>query len=121
MCFISPILLNSGVTGNIAVIHSVLGELSDPTNQSIILPIYALCWPLGVVIGPMLGGAFSNPADKFPLLDVPFLRRYPYAMPCIVSAVISVFGATLAYFLMEEVEFLTICLLRCALLTNGSQ
>jgi len=52
----------------------------------------------------MLGGVFSNPADKFPFLDVPLLRQYPYAMPCLVSAAISALGATLAYFLMEEVR-----------------
>lgn len=67
------------------------------------LPIYALCWPFGSIIGPMLGGAFSNAADKFPLLDVPLLRQYPYAMPCLISAVVSAVGATLAYFLLEEV------------------
>lgn len=68
------------------------------------MPLYALCWPLGVVIGPMLGGTFSNPADKFPLLDLPLLRQYPYLMPCLVSAAFSAFGTTLAYFLMEEVR-----------------
>ena len=52
----------------------------------------------------MLGGMFSRPADKFPFLDIPLLRQYPYAMPCMISAVISAFGATLAYFLMEEVR-----------------
>jgi len=94
--------LHGFFSGNIAVIHSVLGELSDSTNQNVMLPIYAMCWPLGVIIGPVLGGTFSNPADKFPLLDVPFLRQYPYAMPCVISTVISVLGATLTYFLMEE-------------------
>ena len=90
-------------SGNIAVIHSVLGELSDPTNQAIMLPIYALCWPFGSIVGPMLGGTFSNAADKFPLLDVPLLRQYPYAMPCLISAAVSAVGAALAYFLLEEV------------------
>ena len=52
----------------------------------------------------MLGGMFSRPADKFPFLDIPLLRHYPYAMPCMISAVISALGATLAYFLMEEVR-----------------
>jgi len=52
----------------------------------------------------MLGGTFSNPADKFPLLDIPLLRRYPYLMPCLVAAAFSAFGSTLAYFLMEEVR-----------------
>ena len=86
------------------MVHSAVGELSDSTNQAVILPLYALCWPLGAIIGPMLGGTFSNAADKFPLLDVPLLRQYPYAMPCLVSAGFSIFGATLAYFLMEEVR-----------------
>ena len=67
------------------------------------MPLYVLSWTIGTIIGPMLGGTFSNPADKFSLLDIPLLRQYPYAMPCMISAGLSMFGATLAYFLLEEV------------------
>ena len=67
------------------------------------LPIYGICWPLGTIIGPILGGTFSNPADKFPLLDIPLLRQFPYAMPSLIAAAVSIFGAVLAYFLLEEV------------------
>ena len=38
-------------SGNIAVIHSVLGEITDATNQAIAFPIYGLCWPLGAIVG----------------------------------------------------------------------
>ena len=38
-------------SGNIAVIHSVLGEITDSTNQAIAFPLYGLCWPLGAIIG----------------------------------------------------------------------
>lgn len=38
-------------SGNVAVMHSVLGELTDSTNQAVAFPIYGLCWPLGVIIG----------------------------------------------------------------------
>ena len=86
------------------MVHSALSELSDPTNQAVTLPIYALCWPLGTVIGPMLGGTFSNPADKFPFLDIPLFRQYPYLMPCLVAAAFSALGCTLGYFLLEEVR-----------------
>jgi len=88
------------------------------------LPIYALCWPLGAIIGPILGGTFSNPADRFPLLDIPLLRQFPYAMPSLISAAFSAFGATLAYFLMEEVRRfspLTFCGVVHTLLTNTSK
>jgi hypothetical protein len=37
--------------GNVAVIHSVLGELTDSTNQDIAFPIYGLTWPVGTIIG----------------------------------------------------------------------
>ena len=38
-------------SGNVAVMHSVLGEITDASNQAIAYPIYGLCWPLGVIIG----------------------------------------------------------------------
>lgn len=37
--------------GTTPVMHSVIGELSDPTNQAIVLPIYGLTWPIGSIIG----------------------------------------------------------------------
>ncbi|KAK7693338.1 hypothetical protein QCA50_002906 [Cerrena zonata] len=46
-------------SGNIAVIHSVLGEITDSTNQAIAFPIYGLCWPFGAIVGPLIGGTLS--------------------------------------------------------------
>jgi hypothetical protein len=34
--------------------HSVLGELTDSTNQAIAFPIYGLVWPVGAIIGCVL-------------------------------------------------------------------
>lgn len=38
-------------SGNVAVMHAVLGEMTDASNQALAYPMYGLCWPLGVVIG----------------------------------------------------------------------
>lgn len=38
-------------SGNIAVIHSVLGEITDASNQAVVFPIYGIIWPLGSIIG----------------------------------------------------------------------
>jgi hypothetical protein len=38
-------------SGNVAVIYSVLGELTDSTNQAIAFPIFSLAWPVGTMIG----------------------------------------------------------------------
>ncbi|PCH38263.1 MFS general substrate transporter [Wolfiporia cocos MD-104 SS10] len=90
-------------SGNIAVIHSVLGELTDSTNQAVAFPIYGLFWPLGAIIGPLLGGTFSNPAERFPnVFDYAFLKAYPYFLPCFVAGCVSLCGAALVYFCLEE-------------------
>ncbi|KAL6309000.1 MFS general substrate transporter [Sparassis latifolia] len=90
-------------SGNIAVVHSVLGELTDSTNQATAFPIYGLFWPLGAIVGPLLGGTFSNPAERFPqFFDYEFLKAYPYFLPCLVAGIVSLMGATLVYFCLEE-------------------
>ncbi|KAF9791178.1 MFS general substrate transporter [Thelephora terrestris] len=94
--------LHGFFAGNIAVTQSVLGEISDSTNQAIIMPIWGFFWPLGTIVGPILGGTLSNAAEKFPILDVPLLRKFPYAMPGLVASACSLLGVTLAYFLLEE-------------------
>ena len=41
-------------SGNVAVMHSALGELTNPSNQALAYPIYGLCCPLGVILGYVL-------------------------------------------------------------------
>ncbi|KAF7972102.1 hypothetical protein HWV62_18924 [Athelia sp. TMB] len=88
--------------GNVSVMHSVIGELTDASNQAIALPIYALAWPMGSVIGPILGGTFSHPAQKFSWLNWAFLRTFPYFLPCFISALGTVFATLIGYHLLEE-------------------
>ena len=38
-------------SGNTAVIHAVVGELTDASNQAVALPLFGLVWPLGSIIG----------------------------------------------------------------------
>ncbi|KAI0736958.1 MFS general substrate transporter [Fomitopsis betulina] len=90
-------------SGNIAVIHSVLGELTDETNQAVAFPIYGLFWPLGAIIGPLLGGTFSNPAERFPnMFNYQFLEEYPYFLPCFVAGFLSILAALLVYLFLDE-------------------
>jgi len=58
-----------------------------------------MCFNIGVIIGPILGGLLADPAGSYPRLfgDVTFLKRFPYAAPNIVSAIF-LFSATLAVF-----------------------
>ncbi|KAF8350832.1 major facilitator superfamily domain-containing protein [Amanita rubescens] len=90
-------------SANSAVIVSAIGEVTDSTNQILAFPIFGLCWPLGGIIGPLIGGLFSKPAERFPeLFDWPFMRRHPYFLPCLVSASISLMAAISAFLFLDE-------------------
>lgn len=58
LCPPSPsllILTTGGISsGNTAVIHSVLGEITDASNQAAVVPIYGIIWPLGGIVGLVL-------------------------------------------------------------------
>ncbi|KDQ58164.1 hypothetical protein JAAARDRAFT_34978 [Jaapia argillacea MUCL 33604] len=89
--------------GTIGAIHSVVGELSDSTNQSTAFPLYDICSALGFVIGPFIGGTFANPATEFPKwFDNTFFVDYPYFLPCLVTAVLAIIVSTLAFFVLDE-------------------
>ncbi|KAJ3565839.1 hypothetical protein NP233_g7383 [Leucocoprinus birnbaumii] len=91
-------------SGTAAVLHSVLGELTDQSNQAIAFPIYGLFWPLGSIVGPLIGGTLANPADKFPRIfgSVSFLIRHPYFLPCLFSGLVAFAMAIFAYFFLDE-------------------
>jgi len=90
-------------SGNTAVIYAVLGEITDSTNQAIAFPIFGLAWPIGSIIGPLIGGTFSNPANVFPnLFSHDFFQSYPYFLPGFIASVISLTGAVFGYVFLEE-------------------
>lgn len=107
--------------------HSIIGEITDSTNQATAFPIYGLCWPLGAIIGyvarlhlqrgvdptlirlicsrPLLGGTFSNPAVKYPqFFDYELFRAYPYLLPSAIAAFVAALGAIFGFFFLEEVR-----------------
>ncbi|KAI6118744.1 major facilitator superfamily domain-containing protein [Pisolithus croceorrhizus] len=90
-------------SGNIAVIHSMLGEITDSSNQARAIPFYTLMWPIGSVVGPLIGGTFSHAASKYPdLLGYAIFKKHPYFFPCLVSAVIAFSGVLLGFVFLKE-------------------
>ncbi|PPQ78552.1 hypothetical protein CVT25_011824 [Psilocybe cyanescens] len=90
-------------SGIAAVLHAVLGELTNPTNQSTAFPIYGLFWPLGNIIGPLIGGALANPAEQFPgLFDYTFFKDYPYFLPCFITGLLAFIVGVLTALYLEE-------------------
>nr|CAG8505015.1 1277_t:CDS:2 [Entrophospora candida] len=95
------------LNGNIGVAKSMLGELTDKTNQTKAFSLFGFCWGMGC-IRPVIGGFLSHPADNFPKIfgNCPFLKSFPYFLPCFVASIVSFIGLIIGYFYLPETRYM---------------
>ncbi|KAL2072061.1 hypothetical protein VTL71DRAFT_11404 [Oculimacula yallundae] len=75
--------------GNIGVMRTMVSEIvQEKKYQSRAFLLFPMTFNIGVIIGPILGGMLADPAGTYPKTfgHVDFFKRYPYALPNIVSA-----------------------------------
>jgi len=75
--------------GYIAVVKSVVGEITDSSNRAISFSLIFVLWTVGGSVGSIIGGSLARPSDRFPgLFSGDFWKRYPYFLPCFVVSII---------------------------------
>ncbi|KAJ1890277.1 hypothetical protein LPJ81_005965, partial [Coemansia sp. IMI 209127] len=96
--------LNGFFTGSGVVIKSIIAEISDDTNRGRMMAMFPLMWHLGSMLGGAIGGLLVDPVKNYPSLfgNSVLFREYPYLLPCLVGASISLFGLVVGYFQLEE-------------------
>ncbi|PVU87981.1 hypothetical protein BB559_005779, partial [Furculomyces boomerangus] len=92
------------LNGNVSIIKSALAEISDQTNRAQIFAFLPLSWNVGGIIGPIIGGILYDPSKKIPWLfgSIYVFEKYPHLLPCLVSAMLYVFGLILGILKLEE-------------------
>jgi len=91
------------LNGNAGVVKSMLGELTDSTNQAQGFALLPMAWSLGMTFGPAIGGILSRPQDNFPrLFSSPFWDEFPYFLPCSVVAGFAVLTFVAILLFLEE-------------------
>lgn len=94
--------LGGALNGAVPACKTYVGEITDATNSGLAMTIITASYGAGLVIGPALGGFLSSPADKYPALDTPVLRAYPYALPMVIVAAMCTVAALLGWIFLEE-------------------
>ncbi|KAJ3568782.1 hypothetical protein NP233_g5486 [Leucocoprinus birnbaumii] len=75
------------LNGNVGVMKSVVGELTDSSNRAEGFALIPAVWAIGATMGPLLGGSLSNPQKRFPTVFThKFWKEYPYFLPSFVAA-----------------------------------
>ncbi|KAJ7910235.1 major facilitator superfamily domain-containing protein, partial [Mycena leptocephala] len=92
------------LNGNVGVIKSMMGELTDSTNIAQGMALMPVVWSTGATVGPIIGGLLANPYEQFPNTfgRFEFWRTYPYALPCFVMAFYCITSFFLALFCLNE-------------------
>ncbi|KAK6541945.1 hypothetical protein TWF694_007717 [Orbilia ellipsospora] len=93
------------LNGNIAVARTSVGELAVQLNldQAKAFSLFGFCSALGFVVGPLIGGSLSNPAQSLGIAGPnQIFVTYPYLLPCIVGAMLSGSTFIASVFLLDE-------------------
>lgn len=82
-------------------ISETIREKKYQSRAFLILP---MTFNIGIIIGPVLGGIMSDPANSYPSLfgDVEFLKRYPYVAPNLLSAFFLFCAVMAVWMCLEE-------------------
>ncbi|XP_078152260.1 putative peptide/nitrate transporter At3g43790 isoform X5 [Carex rostrata] len=92
MAVITRFLLGAlnGLLGPIRVAYSI--EVCNKEHQALAISIVSTAWAIGLIVGPAVGGYFSQPAEKYPNVfsQESIFGRFPYFLPCLVTSLFAV-------------------------------
>ncbi|KAF5327853.1 hypothetical protein D9619_004779 [Psilocybe cf. subviscida] len=97
-------ILNGALNGNIGVIKSLIGELTDETNISKAYGYMPIAFSTSGTLGPIIGGSLSRPAERFPKWfgNSVLLKEYPYFLSCAIPATFSLLAWISAFLFLKE-------------------
>ncbi|KIY51665.1 MFS general substrate transporter [Fistulina hepatica ATCC 64428] len=92
------------LNGNIGVMKSIMGDLTDASNRAEVFGWMPVVWGLGSTLGPLIGGTLARPSDRFPSVfgGVPFWEKYPYFLPCLVTSSYTIIAWFITFFSFRE-------------------
>ena len=102
------------VNGNIAVMRTMISEIiKEKKYQARAFLLMPMCFNIGVIIGPIMGGVLADPAGSYPHLfgadsvlggktGVRWMMYWPYLAPNLMSAVVVSLSLLTIFFGLDE-------------------
>ncbi|KAJ9059616.1 hypothetical protein DSO57_1000575 [Entomophthora muscae] len=92
------------LSGNVGVMKSMTAEMTDQTNRAVGFNYFSMSYGLGFIVGPAMGGFLTDPVTNIPYIfgKSTFLQKFPYFLPCAVTASICAVGMVLCQIYLKE-------------------
>lgn len=97
--------LGGALNGNVGVIQTMVGEMiTNPEHEPKAYAVMPFVWSVGTIIGPSIGGLFSEPAKNFPGHFSPngIFAKFPYLLPNLICSALMVTSIIAAWIFMAE-------------------
>ncbi|KAJ5550835.1 hypothetical protein N7461_005533 [Penicillium sp. DV-2018c] len=106
--------LGGALNSNIGVMRTLIAEIiAEKRFQSRAFLLLPMCFNIGVIIGPILGGSLADPVNSFPQIFGPgsllggkegvwWMQHWPYALPNVLSAVFILASFLAVFFGLDE-------------------
>lgn len=90
--------------GTIVTIRTMLSEHSTSKTQARAFSWFGFSGNLGILFGPLLGGALADPAEQYPKVfgGIRFFVEYPYALPSIAVSAVGLSAVIVTFLFAEE-------------------
>ncbi|PWW76833.1 MFS general substrate transporter [Tuber magnatum] len=98
-------ILGGCLNGNVGVLRTMVTEVVvEKKYHSRAFLIMPMCFNVGIIVGPAIGGILADPASTYPGLfgGVEWMRRWRYALPNLASAVFLCTSMLLGFLFLEE-------------------
>lgn len=82
--------ITGAFAGSVVTIRTMIAEHSSPATQARAFSWFAFTGNLGIMLGPLIGGALADPAGQYQGLfaRIPFFIEFPYALSSIAIGAI---------------------------------
>ncbi|KAK6361125.1 hypothetical protein TWF730_004872 [Orbilia blumenaviensis] len=90
--------LMGAVNGNQGVVSTVLGEITDRSNQSAAFAYLPVVYGIGAILGPIMGGLLASSQNS----RYSLVRKYPYCLPNFASAALLALDFVICIFFLDE-------------------
>ncbi|CAZ79526.1 unnamed protein product [Tuber melanosporum] len=91
------------VNGNAGIVSTILGEITDKSNQPSTFKYLPVMYGIGGITGPLIGGVLAHPVTSEPSGPITKLfGKNPYLLPNAVSAGVLLLDLLFATFLLDE-------------------
>ena len=95
----------SGAFGaSIVTTRTMLAEISTSKTQARAFSLFGFAGNAAILLGPLLGGALSKPAEHFSLFKhFQLFIKYPYLLPCLFTGGLAFVSAIISLLFLKEV------------------